>query len=293
MLTFDQIIKADGCSSSVAYRYIRKHGTMEGFEHHGEHYPMRYQYKGERLSAREIARRLGVHHKTVHYQMRKFGTMDGYEKREDDIKDRLDRFYHTLNDSIPLDRAIAAKGYRSIRQFCLENGINYGMVVCWRNGKPFHSGSFERELFNNGFSQTMQQLMEATGCLEYDLFPNVFNEDFYRRQLDTRGVKPQPKAEYHPTVELRDGKRMLEFVLTTLSAKQRDVIRRYFNINRRGGQNLAQIGRDYGLQREWIRQVFLRALRKLRHPTRLKMLTEAYGITEGWGPVDERKFKLV
>ena len=129
--------------------------------------------------------------------------------------------------------------------------------------------------------------------MEYDLFPNVFNEDFYRRQLDTRGVKPQPKAEYHPTVELRDGKRMLEFVLTTLSAKQRDVIRRYFNINRRGGQNLAQIGRDYGLQREWIRQVFLRALRRLRHPKRLKMLNEAYGITEGWGPVDERKVKPV
>ena len=234
----------------------------------------RHIFCGELLSERQIADRLGVHHKTVSEYIKKHGSVQGLKKRTGGVKNWMEEHYKTLKPDIPFDRAIAAKGFRSIRQFCLANDINYPVVSCWHRGKPYYTDSLEFEMFHNGFTPTMRQLMDATGCLEHELFPNVFNEDFYRRLADTQGVKAQTRVTYHPTAELRDSRRTLNRVLATLTDREQDIIKRYFNFNGEGEVNFSDIARTYGLTRERIRMIFSKAMYRLRRPTKKRMLSE-------------------
>ena len=272
-LTIPEIIKASGFPEKAVYKYRKEHGTMAGFDKlkHRAH-PFQYEYEGESLTARQIAERVGATYEAVRKHLKRHGSMEGFKTRKP--SDWLQKCYNTLDMSNPLDRSIAAKGYRSIRQFCRANDINYPVVSCWHRGKPYYTNSLEFEMFHNGFTPTMRQLMDATGCLEHELFPNVFNEDFYRRLADTQVVKSQPRITYHPTAELRDSRRTLNRVLATLTDREQDIIKRYFNFNGEGEVNFSDIAKTYGLTRERIRMIFCRALYRLRRPTKMRMLSE-------------------
>ena len=62
-------------------------------------------------------------------------------------------------------------------------------------------------------------------------------------------------------------------VLSTLETREADVIRRRFGIGMRA-QTLEEVGQDYGLSKERIRQIEEKAMRKLRNPMRAGMLRE-------------------
>jgi RNA polymerase primary sigma factor len=61
-------------------------------------------------------------------------------------------------------------------------------------------------------------------------------------------------------------------VLSTLSPRQERVLRLRFGIDGASDHTLEEVGRDFGVTRERIRQVEAKALRKLRHPSRAKRL---------------------
>jgi len=60
--------------------------------------------------------------------------------------------------------------------------------------------------------------------------------------------------------------------LATLSAREEKVIRLRFGIGEKSDNTLEEVGQSFFVTRERIRQIEAKALRKLRHPTRLKML---------------------
>ena len=64
----------------------------------------------------------------------------------------------------------------------------------------------------------------------------------------------------------------LSKVLDTLTDKERDVMSRYYGLNGNNEESLAQIGKQYGVCRERIRQILGEAMRKLRHPSRARQL---------------------
>lgn len=61
-------------------------------------------------------------------------------------------------------------------------------------------------------------------------------------------------------------------VLTTLTPREEKVLRMRFGIGERSDHTLEEVGRDFAVTRERIRQIEAKALRKLRHPSRSKKL---------------------
>jgi RNA polymerase primary sigma factor len=61
-------------------------------------------------------------------------------------------------------------------------------------------------------------------------------------------------------------------VLSTLSAREEQVLMMRFGIGKNGNHTLEEVGQDFEVTRERIRQIEAKALRKLRHPSRSRLL---------------------
>ena len=65
----------------------------------------------------------------------------------------------------------------------------------------------------------------------------------------------------------------LRDVLDTLNGRERDVLEQRFGLRDGYSRTLEEVGRQFNVTRERIRQIEAKALRKMRHPTRLRHLT--------------------
>jgi RNA polymerase primary sigma factor len=61
-------------------------------------------------------------------------------------------------------------------------------------------------------------------------------------------------------------------VLATLTPREEKVLRMRFGIGEKADHTLEEVGKDFTVTRERIRQIEAKALRKLRHPTRSRKL---------------------
>ena len=65
--------------------------------------------------------------------------------------------------------------------------------------------------------------------------------------------------------------------LTTLKEREQEVIKMYFGINREYALTLNEIGEEFGLTRERVRQIKEKAIRRLRHKSRSTKLRQYLG----------------
>ena len=66
----------------------------------------------------------------------------------------------------------------------------------------------------------------------------------------------------------------MEEVLGTLTDREEKVLRLRFGLNDGRQRTLEEVGREFHVTRERIRQIEAKALRKLKHPTRSKKLRD-------------------
>ncbi len=69
----------------------------------------------------------------------------------------------------------------------------------------------------------------------------------------------------------------LRDVLDTLNPREREVLEQRFGLSDGAGRTLEEVGKKFQVTRERIRQIEAKALRKLRHPTRIRKLGGFFG----------------
>jgi len=84
---------------------------------------------------------------------------------------------------------------------------------------------------------------------------------------------PSPDKEL-----LRDSLRKeIDRALNTLTQREADIIRLFFGVNGKHMHTLAEIGEKLNLTRERIRQIKEKAIRRLKHTTRCRVLKTYLG----------------
>ena len=69
----------------------------------------------------------------------------------------------------------------------------------------------------------------------------------------------------------------LEEVMNTLTPREAKVLKLRFGLEDGKSRTLEEVGREFQVTRERIRQIEAKALRKLRHPSRSKKLRDYMG----------------
>lgn len=86
--------------------------------------------------------------------------------------------------------------------------------------------------------------------------------------IESQGLKPDEQAT---RALLRTH---LDEVLDTLSPREKRVLQLRFGVEDGKQRTLEEVGKEFGVTRERIRQIEAKAIRKLRHPTRAKKLRD-------------------
>jgi len=86
--------------------------------------------------------------------------------------------------------------------------------------------------------------------------------------IDDKSISP------FKTLENNEATDRIEQVLSSLTEREEKIIRMRFGIGVNSEHTLEEVGKFFNLTRERIRQIEIKALKKLRHPARSKMLRE-------------------
>ncbi len=86
--------------------------------------------------------------------------------------------------------------------------------------------------------------------------------------IDEKSVSP------FKTLENSEAANRIEQVLSSLTEREEKIIRMRFGIGVSSEHTLEEVGKYFNLTRERIRQIEIKALKKLRHPARSKLLRE-------------------
>lgn len=132
-----------------------------------------------------------------------------------------------------------------------------------------------------GTAPSIEELMEETGWTK-ERVSTLLDLTMSTASLETPvGDEEEatmgdliPDNTYNPVAEAMHeaDKQVILSVLNTLTEKERDVMTLRFGIGTDNPLTLEEVGEKYNVTRERIRQIENRALKKLRHPSRSKIL---------------------
>lgn len=127
------------------------------------------------------------------------------------------------------------------------------------------------------WQQELVSKLDEAGFIRHDLDLRTYRFwRFYRAILNVK-IKEiiEMYEEMSPITNPKVARVMC--VLDTLTERERQVIKMRFGLDGESPKDLETVGMTYYVTRERVRQIEAKALRKLRHPSRLRSLPELYG----------------
>ncbi|RME41005.1 MAG: sigma-70 family RNA polymerase sigma factor, partial [Caldilineae bacterium] len=153
------------------------------------------------------------------------------------------------------------------------------------NERLRHFYKFSREFeLTTGRKPTIEELAEATGLetdevawtLRMSRRPLSLEHPLHEEEEgEMADVIPDEKA-LPPAEEVyhRSLQEVLQDVLCTLNSREAKILQLRFGLHNGRGMTRNEIGEKFGLNRERIRQLEVKALRRLRHPRRARYLRD-------------------
>lgn len=137
----------------------------------------------------------------------------------------------------------------------------------------------KRVTINSLAEETNLSVKTVKRVLDSQPFKNLLSWDFPSAQ-DENGIEtfgdfiasPEPSPEEEAVTDLLG--EQIEKALSILTKREAEIIRLRFGVGDGNSHTLEEIGNIYGLSRERIRQIEEKALTKLKHPRRKRLLEE-------------------
>ncbi|MFA5270564.1 MAG: sigma-70 family RNA polymerase sigma factor [Patescibacteria group bacterium] len=146
-----------------------------------------------------------------------------------------------------------------------------------------------------GRPATNQEIAESMGITEDDVLkilkaaqkPISLEKPIGNDKDSLFGDFQEDKTVDLPETEVmqRLARRRIDKILSTLSVREQRVIRLRYGLDDGVSRTLEEIGREFNVTRERIRQIEVKALRKLKHPSRRRKFVGLLGLVDGSDPL--------
>lgn len=192
-----------------------------------------------------------------------------------------------------VERYDVSKGFKfsTYATYWIKQAISRGLADQARNIRiPVHMITFMSEIrkFEHDFQQAHNRKpkeAEVAAALKVDIkkikeayswMNDTTSLDIVVGDDEDVTIESFIEDESAPTaftsIEDADRNAAIQNILNTLSDREKVVIMRRFGIGSSRAETLDEIGKDFGLSKERIRQIEATALRKLRNPRRANVL---------------------
>lgn len=127
------------------------------------------------------------------------------------------------------------------------------------------------------WQQELVSKLDKAGFIRHDLDLRTYRFwRFYKAIFDVKIKEIVEMYEDMPPITDLKVMKVMD-VLDTLTEKEQWILKMHFGLGGEGPKDLETVGMAYYVTRERVRQIEAKALRKLRHPSRLRSLPELYG----------------
>jgi DNA-directed RNA polymerase sigma subunit (sigma70/sigma32) len=173
--------------------------------------------------------------------------------------------------------SIITSRYKNVAHFCTENSIHASTVGPYINmiNHPLTKRKTTVKFMDGWyFKKSAIQIAEMLQVSILDIFPAVthnIKQSKFVAEVDTQEFLPYDDAVALPMLHIEDvpDYTRLHKAISSLTEREQGVIRCRFGLGGEEEMSLSAMGELYGVTRERIRQIEAKALRKLRHPSRV------------------------
>jgi RNA polymerase sigma factor (sigma-70 family) len=159
----------------------------------------------------------------------------------------------------------------------VQSTANYNAI----KNKLKEEGIGKRKISSGEEAIIVQSLAERTG-ISPEVLRSYLRFMTALKPLNTGDEPLEVSSSSDQEAEAELVREQIEKVLSTLTSRERRVLELRFGLDGKGVKTLEEVGLEFGVYRERIRQIEAKALRKLRHPSRSKWI-KGFFVSEGTG----------